>query len=94
MAKLARAEVFDPSVVAVLHICTRVVRRCFFCVDPFTGKNHDHRRSGKGAKGNAANAAHCFGLVENDGFLGRLFGRSVCFSCSRAADCVTHESEP
>ena len=45
MARLARAEVFDPSEVAALHICARVVRRCFlFGVDPFTGKNHDHRK--------------------------------------------------
>ena len=45
MARLARAEVFDPCEVAVLHICARVVRRCFlFGVDPFTGKNHDHRK--------------------------------------------------
>ena len=47
MARLARAEVFDPSEVAVLHICARVVRRCFlFGTDPFTGKNHDHRKFG------------------------------------------------
>ena len=45
MASLARAEVFDPSEVAVLHLCARVVRRCFlFGVDPVTGKNHDHRK--------------------------------------------------
>ena len=45
MARLARAEVFDPSEVAVLHICARVVRRCYLLgVDPFTGKNHDHRK--------------------------------------------------
>ena len=35
MAKLVRAEVFDPSEVAVLHICASVVRRCFlFGFDP------------------------------------------------------------
>ena len=45
MARLARAEVFDPSEVAALHICARVVRRCYLLgVDPFTGKNHDHRK--------------------------------------------------
>ena len=45
MARLARAELFDPSKVAVLHLCARVVRRCFlFGVDPVTGKNHDHRK--------------------------------------------------
>jgi hypothetical protein len=45
MARLARAEVFDPSEVAILHVCARVVRRCFlFGVDPVTGINHDHRK--------------------------------------------------
>ena len=45
MARLARAEVFDPAEVVVLHICARVVRRCYlFGVDPFTGTNHDHRK--------------------------------------------------
>ncbi len=35
MTRLARAEVYDPSEVAVLHLCARVVRRCFlFGVDP------------------------------------------------------------
>ena len=39
MARLARAEVFDPSEVALLHICARVVRRCYLLgVDPVTGK--------------------------------------------------------
>ncbi len=45
MARLARAEVFDPSEVAALHICARVVRRCYLLgIDPVTGKNHDHRK--------------------------------------------------
>ena len=40
MARLARAEVFDPSEVAVLHLCARVVRRCFiFGVDPLNEAN-------------------------------------------------------
>ncbi len=41
---------FDPSEVAILHICARVVRRCLlFGVDPVTGKNHcgSFRLSGK-----------------------------------------------
>ncbi len=33
MARLARAEMFDPSEVAVVHICARV-RRCFFLALP------------------------------------------------------------
>ena len=45
MARLARAEVFDPSEVAVLHICARVVRRSYlFGIDPISWKNHDHRK--------------------------------------------------
>jgi len=44
MACLARAEVFDPSEVSILHICARVVRRCFlFGDDPISGKNFNHR---------------------------------------------------
>ena len=35
----------DPSEVALLHICARVVRRSYpLGVDPLTGKNHDHRK--------------------------------------------------
>ena len=45
MARLARAEVFDPSEVAALHISAREVRRCYLLgIDPVTGKNHDHRK--------------------------------------------------
>ena len=45
MTRLARAEVFDPSEVAILHLCARLVRRCFLLgVDPVTGINHDHRK--------------------------------------------------
>jgi len=29
MVRLARAEVFDPSEVAILHLCSRLVRRCY-----------------------------------------------------------------
>jgi hypothetical protein len=45
MARLARAEVFAPAEVAVLHVMNRVVRRCFLLgEDPFTIKNYDHRK--------------------------------------------------
>ena len=45
MVRLARAELFDPSEVAILHTIGRVVRRCFlFGVDPVSGKNFDHRK--------------------------------------------------
>ena len=45
MARLARAEVFQPTEVATVHLCARVVRRCFlFGVDPVTKKNFDHRK--------------------------------------------------
>jgi len=43
MARLARAEVFDPGEVTVLHVCARVVRRCFlFGTDPFTKEGARH----------------------------------------------------
>ena len=45
MARLARAEVFQPTEVATVHLCARVVRRCFlFGDDPITKKNFDHRK--------------------------------------------------
>jgi hypothetical protein len=45
MARLARAEVFQPTEVATVHLCARVVRRCFlFGDDPVTKKNFDHRK--------------------------------------------------
>ncbi|MBS0262868.1 MAG: hypothetical protein JSS02_13020 [Planctomycetes bacterium] len=45
MARLARAEVFDPSESAIVHVMNRVVRRCFlFGDDPLSGKNFDHRK--------------------------------------------------
>ena len=45
MARLARAEVFDPSEIAIVHVMNRVVRRCIlFGDDPISGKNFDHRK--------------------------------------------------
>jgi len=45
MARLARAEVFAPDEVAVIHVMNRVVRRCFLLGDdPVSGKNFDHRK--------------------------------------------------
>ena len=46
MVRLARAEIFDPNEVAIVHVCARVVRRCFlFGDDPVSGKNFDHRKT-------------------------------------------------
>ena len=45
IARLARAEVFAPSEIAIVHVMNRVVRRCFlFGDDPISGKNFDHRK--------------------------------------------------
>jgi hypothetical protein len=44
MARLPRAEVFDPNEVAVAHVFNRTVRRCFLMGDDaLSGKNFDHR---------------------------------------------------
>ena len=44
MARLAGAEVFASSEIAIVHVMKWVVRRCFLCVnDPIAGKNFDHR---------------------------------------------------
>ena len=45
MARLARAEVFSATEVAIVHVMNRVVRRCFLLgTDSVTGKNYDHRK--------------------------------------------------
>ena len=45
MARLARAEVFAPDEIAVVHVINRVVRRCLLLGnDPVSGKNFDHRK--------------------------------------------------
>lgn len=45
MARMCRAEVFDPNEVAVAHVFSRTVRRCFLMGDdPVSGKNFDHRK--------------------------------------------------
>jgi hypothetical protein len=45
MARLARAELFAPDEIAIVHVLNRVVRRCFLMGnDPLTGRNYDHRK--------------------------------------------------
>ncbi len=45
MARLARLEVFSPDEIAIVHVVSRVVRRCFlFGTDELTGKNYDQRK--------------------------------------------------
>ena len=45
MARLARAEVFCTDEIAIVHVMSRTVRRCFLMGDdPFSGKNYDHRK--------------------------------------------------
>jgi hypothetical protein len=45
MARLSRAEIFDPSEIVAVHTMARTNRRCFLIGDDqFTGKNFDHRK--------------------------------------------------
>ncbi len=45
MARKNRREIFSPKEVAICHVTSRVVRRCFLTGDdPVTGKNFDHRK--------------------------------------------------
>jgi REP element-mobilizing transposase RayT len=45
MARLSRAEIFDPSEIVAVHTMARTNRRCFLMGDDqFTGKNFDHRK--------------------------------------------------
>ena len=46
MARHARGEVIDPSLIQLVHGVHRCVRRAFLCgQDPLTGRSFDHRRS-------------------------------------------------
>lgn len=61
MARLARADVFDPHQVSVFHCINRCVRRCFLCGhDPVTGKNFDHRK--RWLEDRLRFLASCFGI--------------------------------
>ncbi|MEZ6153898.1 MAG: hypothetical protein R3C09_27700 [Pirellulaceae bacterium] len=45
MARPNRSEVFSPDETSIVHVISRVVRRCFLLGDdPLTGKNYDHRK--------------------------------------------------
>jgi hypothetical protein len=45
MARQARGEVIDPSLIQLVHGIHRCVRRAFLCgEDPLTGRSFDHRR--------------------------------------------------
>jgi hypothetical protein len=45
MARLVRADVFDPAEVSVFHCINRCVRRCFLCgSDPVSGRSYEHRK--------------------------------------------------
>ncbi|MEQ8788529.1 MAG: hypothetical protein RIC55_19625, partial [Pirellulaceae bacterium] len=45
MARLARADVFDPAEVSVFHCINRCVRRCFLCGhDAVSGRSFEHRK--------------------------------------------------
>ena len=45
MARLARAEIFDPSEIAAVHLIGKTVRSCYLMgFDERSGKNFDHRK--------------------------------------------------
>lgn len=46
MSRQKRADVFDPSEMATVHVMNRVVRRCLLMgSDQFSGKNYDYRKN-------------------------------------------------
>ena len=45
MARLARAEIFDPSEIVAVHLIGKTVRSCYLMgFDERSGKNFDHRK--------------------------------------------------
>ena len=45
MARLARAEIFDPAEIVALHLIGKTVRSCYLMgFDERSGKNFDHRK--------------------------------------------------
>jgi hypothetical protein len=61
MARLARAEVFAPDEIAIVHVMNRVVRRCFLLGnDPVTGNDYDHRKTW--IEEQLRRMAGCFGI--------------------------------
>ena len=45
MARLARAEIFDPWEIVAVHLIGKTVRSCYLMgVDERSGKNFDHRK--------------------------------------------------
>ncbi len=61
MARVARADVFDPLEISVFHCINRCVRRCFLCGrDPLTGQDYEHRKAW--IEGRLRRAAGCFGI--------------------------------
>lgn len=45
MARAKRSDVISPDESCIVHVISRVVRRCFLLGDdPLTGKNYDHRK--------------------------------------------------
>ena len=47
MARLARAEIFDPSEIVAVHLIGKTVRSCYLMgFDERSGTNFDHRKRG------------------------------------------------
>ena len=45
MARLARAEIFDPSEIVAVHLIGKTVRSCYLMgVEERSGRNFDHRK--------------------------------------------------
>jgi hypothetical protein len=58
---LARAEVFAPDEIAIVHVLNRFVRRCFpLGSDPVTGNNQDKRKTW--TEGQLRRMAAAFGI--------------------------------
>jgi|GEM_PF-1485952 len=85
MARLARAEIFDPSEIVAVHLIGKTVRSCYLMsVDKRSGKNFDHRNASLGTTWHRAHALVSY----REGFWKSVYERSrngkECFGGSQS----------
>ena len=79
MARLARAEIFDPADIVAIHLIGKTVRSCYLMgFDQRSGKNFDHRNRYLGTTWHRADAL----VSHGKGFWKSAYERSLnCKKC-------------